>query len=59
MRVMSNGATPTTLIKSLNGHSELCEGGEEFVVAVAVVIEAVDEDQCCDWSGIWLKRMSV
>ena len=48
----AHGAAPSTLVERVYGYAAEGEVGEEFVVAVAVIREAVEEDKDGDgWGG--------
>ena len=42
-----NGATPTTLVEAVDGDAARDKVGKEDVVAVYVVVKAVDEEEGC------------
>lgn len=55
MRWVGNAAAPAPLVEAVGGDAALSEIGEEPVVAVYVVVEAVDKDELCFRGSVGLK----
>lgn len=47
-------ASPSSLVEAVYFDATGGEGREEFVVAVYVIVEAMYEDQFCNWRSIGL-----
>jgi hypothetical protein len=50
-------ASPTTLVEAKHFDAACSEGGKEFVVSIAVVAEAVDEDDLGNWFSVRLTTL--
>jgi hypothetical protein len=48
--------SPSSLVEAVNFDAPGGKGGEEFVVTVYMVVEAMNEDQFCNWRGIRLRE---
>ena len=46
--------SPTTLVEAKHFDAACSKGGKEFVVSIAVVAEAVDEDDLGNWFSVRL-----
>jgi hypothetical protein len=51
-----NRASPSSLVEAVYFNAAGGEGGEEFVVAVYVVVEAMYEDEFCNRRSIGLAK---
>jgi hypothetical protein len=51
-----DGASPSSLVETVYFDAAGGEGGKKFVVAVYVVVEAMYEDQFCNWRSVRLGK---
>ena len=52
-----NGTSPASLIQGMSFNSAGCEGWEEFVVSIDMIVEAVYEDDLCYWWSVGLENV--
>jgi hypothetical protein len=50
-------ASPTTLVEAKHFDAACSKGGKEFVISIAVVAEAVDEDDLGNWFSVRLTTL--
>jgi len=58
LRFLVYRASPSTLVKAVYLNATSSKIGKEFVISVAVVAEAVDEDDLGNWFAVGLGNVS-